>query len=73
MFGFVARLSLEKGPGLFLAAAGIVLQRIPTARFMMVGRPTTKPYLAGLWRLAQAYGVADHVSYGATHHVPSCV
>jgi glycosyltransferase involved in cell wall biosynthesis len=70
VFGFVARLSLEKGPGLFLAAAGIVLQRIPTARFLMVGRPTTHSYLTGLWRLAQAYGVADHVGF---HSVCICV
>lgn len=62
MFGFIARLSLEKGPGLFLAAAQIVLRTIPDALFLMVGRPSVLEYQLGILRLAEAYGVADRVS-----------
>ena len=64
VFGLIARISLEKGPGLFLAAAALVLQQIPDARFLMVGKPARKEYLEAIEKLAQAYGVADKVRSG---------
>ncbi len=61
VFGFIARLSMEKGPGMFLAAAQIVLAALPSARFVMVGRPNTPTYLEAIKQLARVYGIDKHV------------
>ena len=46
--GFVARLSAEKNPGMFLLSAEKILQHNPFIRFTMVGDGDLRPYLENL-------------------------
>ena len=46
--GFVARLSAEKNPGLFLQSAEKILRHNPFIRFTMVGDGDLRPYLENL-------------------------
>ncbi len=62
VFGFIARLSEEKGPGLFLAAAHLVVQSLPGALFFMVGKPPGEKYLKGLLTMREALNLTEHVS-----------
>ena len=66
VFGFIARLSLEKGPGLFLAAAAIVAARMPDARFFMIGRPVSPQYFNGLISIRDSLGLRDVVGDSRT-------
>ena len=46
--GFMARLSVEKNPGLFIMAAHHILNRIPFARFVIIGDGVLLPKLKEL-------------------------
>jgi glycosyltransferase involved in cell wall biosynthesis len=61
VFGFLARLAPEKGVGLFMSAAASVAAVLPSARFVMVGRPAQAQYFAGLHELRKLYGLEDVV------------
>ena len=61
VFGFIARLSPEKGPGMFIQAASIVVRTLPTARFFMIGRPLSKSFLASMTALRSGLGLTDVV------------
>jgi glycosyltransferase involved in cell wall biosynthesis len=62
VFGYLARLSPEKGVGLFMSAAASVMLRMPHARFIMIGRTAQDEYMQGLLELRQLYGLQDVVS-----------
>jgi glycosyltransferase involved in cell wall biosynthesis len=67
--GIVAALRPEKDHELFLRAAALVLQRLPEARFLVVG---DGPLRAGLESTARSLGIADAVRFlGTRQDIPA--
>ncbi len=63
--GLVGRLVDWKGPDRFLEAAALVAERIPEARFMLVGDAIfgEADYVDGLKEMAARLGLGDHVIF----------
>jgi glycosyltransferase involved in cell wall biosynthesis len=60
LVGFVGRLAPIKGVEVFLRAAALVLRRLPTARFVVVGDGECRPALEAE---ARALGIAEAVRF----------
>lgn len=65
VFGYVARVSLEKGVALFVRAAAVVAAVLPNARFLIVGGTGwgEEPYLHALISVMENYRVRDKVCF----------
>jgi glycosyltransferase involved in cell wall biosynthesis len=65
LVGFVGRLSVEKGPDLFLRAALSVRAQCPEAEFVLVGEG---PMLKSLQTFADRFGLVDVVHFAGTQN-----
>jgi glycosyltransferase involved in cell wall biosynthesis len=66
LVGMAARITPMKGQDTFLRMAALVKQRIPTAKFVVVGSTFTtsdEPYLGDLHRLVRDLGLEDAVIF----------
>lgn len=68
--GFIARLSTEKNPGLFLQMAHILLKRDPFIRFTMVGDGDLMPFLRDLAGRLGILWAVDFVGWRAGEDLP---
>ena len=50
MIGFLARLSVEKNPGLFIQSAHLILDKCPFCRFVIIGDGLLRQSLENLCR-----------------------
>ena len=57
MFGFMARLSPEKGPGMFIQAAAEVRRALPTSRFLVIGKPLSRAFHGALMAIRHKLGL----------------
>ena len=71
LVGFIGRLSHEKGPELFVRAAGAILQRHPEAHAVMIGEGSMREYLE---TLAEETGIAARLHLvGLRDDIPDCL
>jgi glycosyltransferase involved in cell wall biosynthesis len=63
VIGYVGRIMPEKGLETWLRAAALVTQRMPQARFVLVGEGKDNVTLGELKRLANQLGIADRIYF----------